>query len=130
MAGGTSYSRATTTGGIDQGGRTRRERRRGGARWLSVRRQAFERDRACGAGCWICAAEGRDPTIDYSLGYSTGPKAYEADHFIPVCDHPELEYDLANLRASHQACNRKRKTKAGLSLLGNPSRDWRKSLKG
>ena len=118
------------TRGQRPGGHTRRERRRGGTRWNVVKRQAFERDRACNAGCWICAAEGRDPTIDYSLGYSTGPMAYEADHYIPVSDHPELEYDLANLRASHQACNRRRHDKAGIDLLGERSRDWRRSLRG
>lgn len=97
---------------------------------MRVKRQAFERDRAANAGCWICEAEGRDPTIDYSLGYSTGPRAYEADHYIPVCDHPELEYDLGNIRASHQICNRRRRDQASINLLGIPSRDWRRALKG
>ena len=129
MAGGYPHHRGQTTGGHAPGG-TQRRTRRGGTRWLRVRRQAFERDRACNAGCWICAEAGRDPTIDYSLGYSTGPRAYEADHFIPVKDHPELEYDLANLRASHQSCNRARHDKAGIDLLGNPSRDWRRALRG
>lgn len=105
-------------------------KRRGGYRWQVTKRRAFERDRAAGAGCWICAAEGRDPTIDYSLGYSTGPDAYEADHYVPVADHPELEYDLGNIRASHQRCNRKRHDRAGINLLGTPSRDWRNRLKG
>ena len=118
------------TRGLDQGGHTRRERRRGGKRWLVVRRQAYERDRAANAGCWICEEEGRDPTIDYSLGYSTCPDAYEADHYVPVSDHPELEYDLANLRASHQRCNRRRNDRAGINLLGNRSRDWRRALRG
>ena len=116
--------------GLDQGGRTRRKRQWSGPRWVQVRRQAFERDRACNAGCWICEAEGRDPTIDYSLGYSTGPMAYEADHYIPVSDHPELQYDLANIRASHQACNRRRGKKASISMLGTPSRDWRRAARG
>lgn len=105
-------------------------KRRGGTRWLHVRRQAFERDRAANAGCWICAAEGRDPTIDYSLGYSTGPMAYEADHYVPVADHPELEYDLTNIRPAHQRCNRRRNDRASMNVLGAPSRDWRKQLKG
>ena len=98
------------TRGLDQGGRTRRERRRGGTRWMVVKRQAFERD--------------------YSLGYSTGPMAYEADHYVTVSDHPELEYDLANIRASHQCCNRRRHDKAGINLLGERSRDWRRALRG
>lgn len=119
-----------TTRPKDRGGRTRRELRRGGTRWTRVKRMAFERDRAAGAGCWICAMEGRDPTIDYSLGYSTCPMAYEADHYVPVSDHPELEYDLANIRASHQTCNRRRHDKAGINLIGTPSRDWRRGLRG
>ena len=105
-------------------------RRRGGTRWNVTKHRAFARDKAAGAGCWICEQEGRDPTIDYSLGYSTGPMAYEADHYIPVDDHPELEYDLGNIRASHQHCNRVRQKRAGIDLLGLPSRDWRHKLKG
>ena len=105
--------------------------RRGGMRWTITKRQAFARDRATNAPCWICVAEGaEDPSIDYSLGYSTGPRAYEADHYIPVHDHPELEYDLANIRASHQACNRRRGKRASISLLGTPSRDWRRASRG
>ena len=105
--------------------------RRGGTRWNVVKRQAFERDRAANAPCWICVAEGaEDPSIDYSLGYSTGPRAYEADHYVPVHDHPELEYDLANIRAAHQSCNRRRGKRASISQLGSPSRDWRRGLRG
>lgn len=96
-------------------------KRRGSTRWLRIRRQAFERDRATGAPCWICLKP-----IDYSLGYSTCDEAYEADHYIPVDDHPEMEYDLTNIRASHRTCNRARHKRAGISLLGTPSRDWRR----
>ena len=96
-------------------------KRRGGTRWTNTKRMAFNRDRAVGAVCWICG----EP-IDYSLGYSTCDDAYEADHYIPVDDHPELEYDLTNIRASHRHCNRSRQKRAGISLLGTPSRDWRR----
>ena len=96
-------------------------KRRGGARWNLVRRQAFERDRAAGAPCWIC---GRP--IDYSLPISSCPEAYEADHYIPIDLHPEFEYDLPNIRASHMSCNRARGTRAGTDPLGEPSRDWRR----
>lgn len=105
-------------------------KRRGGTRWNYVKMQAFARDRMAGAPCWICEAEGRDGTIDYSLGYSTCDDAYEADHYVPVSDHPELEYDLANIRASHRRCNRKRHDRAGIDLLGVRSRDWRSGLRG
>lgn len=98
-------------------------KRRGGARWLLIRKQAFDRDRVTGAPCWICGKQ-----IDYSLGYSSCNEAYEADHYVPIDTHPELEYDLANIRASHRSCNRSRQTRAGIDLLGNPSRNWRKPL--
>lgn len=105
-------------------------RRRGGARWVHIRMLAFRRDRAASAPCWICQAEGRDPAIDYSLPISGGPLAWEADHYIPVDDHPELEYDLGNIRASHVSCNRARGKRAGIDLLGKRSRDWRRSPRG
>lgn len=106
-------------------------KRRGGTRWNVVKRQAFERDRAANAPCWICVAEGaEDPSIDYSLGYSTGPRAYEADHYVTVHDHPELEYDLANIRPAHQSCNRRRGKRAAITQLGKPSRNWRSQLRG
>lgn len=103
-----------------------RPKRRRGARWLRIRTLAFERDRAANAGCWICELEGRDPTIDYSLPISSSPRSYEADHYIPVDDRPDLEYDLGNLRASHKSCNRSRGKRAGTKALGEPSRDWRR----
>ena len=100
-------------------------KRRGGARWYRIRKQAFERDRAADARCWICG----EP-IDYSLGISTSPQAWEADHFIVVDQHPEYEYDLPNIRASHMSCNRARGTRAGIDLLGEPSRNWRRNPRG
>lgn len=100
-------------------------KRRRGRRWDRTRALAFERDKARNAPCWICVMEGRDPTIDYSLPISSAPLAWEADHYIPVDDRPDLEYDLGNIRASHVSCNRTRGKRAGISLLGTPSRDWR-----
>ena len=98
-----------------------RRKRRGGTRWTHTKMLAFERDRMASAPCWICGGP-----IDYALGYSTCDEAYEADHYIPVDDHPELEYDLANVRPSHRHCNRSRQKRAGVDLLGTPSRDWRR----
>lgn len=96
-------------------------KRRGGARWLLVRQQAFNRDRRTGAVCWICGKP-----IDYSLPISSAPKAWEADHYLPFDLHPEYEYDLPNIRPSHMSCNRARGTRAGIDLLGTPSRQWRR----
>ena len=98
-----------------------RPKRRRGARWDRTKAQAFRRDRAACAPCWICGAP-----IDYSLAPSSCPDAWEADHYIPVDDHPELEYDLGNIRPSHAHCNRSRQKRAGIDLLGTPSRDWRR----
>lgn len=94
-------------------------RRRGSARWLKARARAFDRDRRSGARCWICGQP-----IDYSLGVSTCDEAWEADHYLPVSRHPELEYDVTNVRPSHRKCNRSRKAKAGMDALGRPSRVW------
>lgn len=84
-----------------------------------MRARAFQRDRAADAPCWICGQP-----IDYSLGISTCDEAWEADHYLPVSRHPELEYDVGNVRPSHRKCNRSRKAKSGIDELGHPSRVW------
>lgn len=100
-------------------------RRRGGKRWIDTRARAFRRDRAANAPCWICGQP-----IDYSLGISTCGDAWEADHYLDYNRHPELEYDLGNIRASHMHCNRSRQTRASIDQLGQLSRDWRHRPKG
>jgi 5-methylcytosine-specific restriction endonuclease McrA len=98
-----------------------RPKRRRGRRWDRTRALAFERDRSTGARCWICGG-----AIDYSLPISSCGDAWEADHYLPVDEHPELEYDLGNIRPSHARCNRARGKRAGVDLLGTPSRVWRR----
>lgn len=100
-------------------------KRRGGARWLRIRAQAYRRDRTQAAPCWICGKP-----IDYSLPISSAPNAWEADHYLDVDRHPELEYDLGNIRPSHMHCNRSRHTRAAINELGNTSRDWRRHRQG
>lgn len=95
--------------------------RRRGRRWDRTKAQAFARDMRALAHCWIC----RGP-IDYSLAPSSCPEAWEPDHYIPVDDRPDLEYDLGNIRPSHVSCNRSRGKRAGIDLLGTPSRVWRR----
>lgn len=91
--------------------------------WTKVRKRAFERDKRQHAPCGIC---GRP--IDYNLGMSSlkdyNPNAYEPDHILPVDRHPELELDLVNIQAAHAGCNRSKKNRAGINLLGIPSEDW------
>lgn len=70
-----------------------------GTRWRSVK----ARLRAQGRPCWICRAFGRPDAIDYSLP-PLDPGSFEADHLIPVSKGGPL-YDMANLDATHRACN-------------------------
>lgn len=94
--------------------------RRGGSRWRTVRKMAFNRDAAKQAVCWIC---GRP--IDYTAPAGS-PMAWEPDHVKPVSMYPELEYDLSNIRPAHCSCNRSRGDGTGASetRLGKPSRKW------
>ena len=100
-----------------------------GKRWETIREMAYKRDRAKDAPCWIC---GRP--IDYraKVNPHTGeynPNAWEPDHYFTQEEHPELAYDLANLRPSHARCNRARGQLDGTEhaykrKIGNQSRDW------
>lgn len=94
--------------------------RRGGSRWQTVRRMAFNRDVKANSVCWIC---GRP--IDYTAP-ANDPDSWEPDHVKPVSLYPELEFDLSNIRPSHASCNRSRGngTRFGDDRLGNPSRKW------
>ena len=91
--------------------------------WQKVRTRAFERDRKKNVPCQICGRQ-----INYALGMSStkdyNPQAYEPDHILPVDRHPELELDLVNIQAAHAGCNRSKKNKAGINLLGVQSEDW------
>lgn len=49
-----------------------------------------------GRHCHLCGGYGADT----------------ADHIKPVSTHPELRWDLANVRPAHQACNSSRKDRA------------------
>lgn len=97
------------------------------SKWEKVRVQAFERDKKKNAPCALCHR-----AIDYSLGMSTNggkdynPKAYEPDHIIPVNTErgKQLELDLVNIQPAHAGCNRSKHDRAGINLLGEPSKDW------
>lgn len=93
-------------------------------RWRKVKAQAFRRDMARLAPCWICGQP-----IDYTLPStnpdgSTNVDAYEADHYKPRRRYPELAYDITNLLPSHVSCNRSRGDAEPERGIGTPSREW------
>ena len=77
-----------------------------GARWRTLKAQAFDRDRTRNAPCARC-----HQPIDYTITpdeYTYRPNAHEPDHIKPRSTHPHLTYELSNLRPSHASCNRSR----------------------
>ena len=91
-------------------------------RGRKVRARCLRRDRAANAPCHIC--KGARGPIDYSVAPSSTPLSWEPDHIRPRSKWPELVFDMANIAASHRVCNRERGNKAGMSQLGNRSREW------
>ena len=87
-----------------------------------VRARCWRRDLATHAPCCICHGE-RGP-IDYSVAPSSTPLSWEPEHIRPRSRWPELVYDMANIGASHRVCNREKGAKAGMTQLGNRSRQW------
>lgn len=87
-------------------------------RWRRFREEAYRRDRAANAPCWICGQP-----IDYLAKPGT-PDAWEPDHYYPVRDHPELAYDMGNVRPAHCSCNRHRGAKVNTNKIGQRSRVW------
>lgn len=87
--------------------------------WRRLRKQCFDRDKAKNASCWIC-----NQPIDYSVKPSSTPDSWEPDHRHSVKTHPELAEVPENIYPSHKRCNRAKGAKAGISNLGNPSREW------
>lgn len=92
-----------------------------GTRRVKFRLAMRARDAAALAPCWLCGQP-----IDYTL--TDGPDCWEPDHYHPVITHPHLQFDPANVRASHQRCNRGRGATAPAELsghsLGMRSRNW------
>ena len=87
-----------------------------------VRARCFDRDRRRGARCIWCGG-----VIDYSLGpYTRGgdTNAWSPEHVKPRDKYPELALDPANIAAAHFHCNAARGSRAGLTNLGRPSREW------
>lgn len=90
------------------------------SRWPYIRKLAWDRDRKARAACHICGQP-----IDYTVRPSSEPGSWEPDHVLPVAEHPELELDLNNIRASHMRCNRARGTHGFAEMdIGMQSRIW------
>lgn len=92
------------------------------AAWKRLRLQCYRRDRAAGAGCWLC--HGAYGPIDYDAKPGSHPLAYEPDHIHPRATHPELELVPDNIAAAHVRCNRARGKRAVVDVLGSQSREW------
>lgn len=76
----------------------------------AARRRVVAWLRAQRRGCWICAAFGRDPTIDYSLPAGE-PMSFECDELVPV-SRGGSPYDPVNVDAAHRRCNQWRGDKS------------------
>jgi 5-methylcytosine-specific restriction endonuclease McrA len=88
-------------------------------RWRQVRKEAYERDSARHAKCWICGGD-----IDYAAPPGT-PDAWEPDHYWPPKVRPDLAEDITNIRPAHCSCNRARGDRMIKgSGLGSPTRKW------
>jgi 5-methylcytosine-specific restriction endonuclease McrA len=65
---------------------------------------------------WVCHLCGQ--AIPTDVGWRD-PLAFEADHVLTVSTHPELAYELSNLRPSHRRCNTARRDRPlTLALVG------------
>lgn len=73
--------------------------------------------------CWICGLE-----INRDLP-RTDPQSLEIDHVLPVSTHPELRFDLANVRPCCKQCNRSRGNGAPAPGITRSSRDWSRPRK-
>lgn len=87
-----------------------------------VRARCFRRDRAALAPCAICHGE-RGP-IDYDAAPSSTPLSWEPDHKRSRARWPELALDMANIQPAHRICNREKGARAGMTNLGQRSREW------
>ena len=68
--------------------------------------------------CWLC----RQPINYQAPGHH--PDSFEADHFLPRNDYPELALEWDNLRPSHCSCNRSRGKRDARAPIGPQTRTW------
>ena len=75
--------------------------------------------------CWM---DGQP--IAYDEKDSSTDDSFELDHYYPVSTHPDKEMDVANFKASHMSCNRRRGNGPPLPQINNPSRNWNAKAEG
>jgi 5-methylcytosine-specific restriction protein A len=81
------------------------------ARWKAVRKEAKDRD---GWKCADCGARGR----------------LEVHHIKPIRTHPELAYDLDNLKSLGPSCHHKITiVECGLAEISPERKEWRELLR-
>lgn len=68
--------------------------------------------------CWLC-----QQPIKYDAP-AGNPDAFEADHFYPKADYPDLALEPSNLRPAHASCNHSRGKKDAPLPLGRRSANW------
>lgn len=85
---------------------------------VALRKRFRQQCEEVNAPCWICGQP-----IDYSAagGHSN---SFEADHFFPRVDYPDLILEESNLRPSHMSCNRHRGSRGVVIPLGPTTIDW------
>ena len=86
-----------------------------GHKWRTLYKQFRNHAHARNEPCWIC---GRP--IDWNA-VPQSAAAFELDHALPRSTHPDLAWEITNMRTSHSACNRKRGNLAPIT----PSKHYR-----
>ena len=83
------------------------------SKWKHLRQQALERD---GYECTMCKAEGKLTTRQDSV--------LEVDHIKKLEEHPELAYDLSNLRTLCKDCHNRRHHRFNYRSRGKSRNKW------
>lgn len=71
------------------------------------------------ADCWICHRR-----IDYNVPPGSTDMSHELDHYYPVSEYHELQFDPAGFRHSHRKCSRDRGNGQPKLDLGDVIPQW------
>jgi 5-methylcytosine-specific restriction endonuclease McrA len=77
---------------------------RHGQRWKQTADNFKHRCKMANLPCHICGQK-----INYRAKRT--PDSFEADHFYPISQRPDLIFNESNLRPSHASCNNQRGNK-------------------